>query len=174
MRIAFTGTHSTGKTTLLNALKNAPKFLEYRFADEITRVISKTYKINEFGDDETQRRIMLSHVENIKFDNVIMDRCSLDGYCYTKYLWEKGNVSKEVLDMAREVNDRIVNDYDIIFYLTPDFELTDDGVRSTNAEFRSRVAEIFDEEIRKVTTKVVYLKGTVEERLTTIKNYINE
>ena len=38
MKIAFTGAHSTGKTTLLNRLKHEPMFnLEYEYIDEITR-----------------------------------------------------------------------------------------------------------------------------------------
>ena len=49
MKIAFTGAHSTGKTTLLNYLKKDPELAtDFEFVDEITRrMVKKGLKINE-------------------------------------------------------------------------------------------------------------------------------
>ncbi len=91
MKIAFTGAQSTGKTTLLNRMKHDPMFnLEFDFRDEITRRMQrKGLSINEGGNDITQLLIMNSHIKNSLIDNVIMDRCALDGLVYTDWMSRK-------------------------------------------------------------------------------------
>ena len=121
MRIAFTGAHSTGKTTLLNELKNDKQFnLTYEFIDEITRRMTKKgLKINEGGDDMTQLLIMNSHISNVLKEKCIMDRCALDGVVYTRCMYDKGQISDWVMDFAENVFTKIIDKYDYIFYLTP-------------------------------------------------------
>ena len=109
MLISFSGAQSTGKTTLLNKLKENKKLSNYIFIDEITRKIQKQgYKINELGDSETQKLIMDSHLENSKLENAILDRCSLDGLCYTEYLYNKGNISNEVMNYTKDVFEKTI------------------------------------------------------------------
>ena len=85
MKIAFTGAQSTGKTTLLQAVKSNEEFrYKYEFIDEITRrMVKKGLKINEAGGNTTQLLIMNEHIKNLLYQNVIMDRCVLDGVVYT-------------------------------------------------------------------------------------------
>ncbi len=73
MKIAFTGAQSTGKTTLLEALKaNQSYKYDYEFVDEITRrMVKKGLKINEEGSDTTQLLIMNEHIKN----NIIVSIC---------------------------------------------------------------------------------------------------
>ena len=171
MLITFAGTHSTGKTTLLNKLKNHNLFKDYIFCDEITRsIFKKGNKINEHGDDNTQLSIMESHVENSKHKNAVLDRCALDGLVYTRYLYETGNVTKKTLDKAEDIFYELKDKYDIIFYLIPEFDVVDDGVRSTNNEFRNRVFELFEFYISKYDIKVFRLTGTVDERIKNIED----
>jgi nicotinamide riboside kinase len=65
--------------------------------------------------------------------------------------------------------------YDYIFYLKPEFDIVDDGTRSTNTQFRDDIVELFDRYIKHIKVPIVYLTGTVEERLEkfyiTIKNH---
>ena len=79
MIVSFTGAQSTGKTTLLNQMRNWECLKDYTFIDEITRNIKKKgMSINEKGNDDTQTAIMNAHIENLKKgDNLILDRCSL-------------------------------------------------------------------------------------------------
>ena len=87
MRVSFTGAQSTGKTTLLNKCKEIYK--DYKFVDEVTRYVRRTYdvKINEIGGTETQLYILAEHIKNHlrTEENLMLDRCILDGYVYTKY-----------------------------------------------------------------------------------------
>lgn len=177
MKISFTGAQSTGKTTLLEAIKQNEEFrYKYEFIDEITRrMVKKGLKINEAGDNTTQLLIMNEHIKNLLYENVIMDRCILDGMVYTDWLHWEGKVSNWVWRYAMEVFDHYVDRYDIIFYLKPEFDIVDDGVRSINVTFRDEIVDRFERYIKFVKTPVVLLTGSVEERLeqfyNTIKNH---
>ena len=74
-----------------------------------------------------------------KLDNVIMDRCIVDGYIYTCWLFEKQKVSEETYQYAWNTFHDIVDDLDIIFYCCP-LEMEDDGQRSTNENFQKDIA----------------------------------
>jgi len=58
MRVGFFGTQSVGKTTLLNALRSEPAFVDATFFTGLTRKLEQQgYKIKEAGDDDTQLQI---------------------------------------------------------------------------------------------------------------------
>ena len=178
MIISFTGAQSTGKTTLLNELKKWKEFEDYVFIDEITRNVSKLgMNINEKGDDATQTAIMNAHIENLKKgDNLILDRCSLDGVVYTHYLYSHGRVSRDTFDYARQIFTETCLKYDKIFYLKPEFDIVDDGVRSNSVQFRDEIASIFERYIAEFNLRkwnVVEISGSVEERLEAIKKVMS-
>ena len=64
MVVSFTGAQSTGKTTLLKAIKLDGRFRKFSFIDEVTRLVKKKYdlSINEEGDDLTQLAILSTHL----------------------------------------------------------------------------------------------------------------
>lgn len=174
MIVSFTGAQSTGKTTLLNSMRNWKSLKDYVFVDEITRNVSKLgMNINEKGDDATQTAIMNAHIENLKKgSNLILDRCSLDGVVYTHYLYLHGKVSKDTFDYARQTFFETCLKYDKIFYLKPEFDIVDDGVRSSSVQFRDEIADIFERYIAEYNLRkynIVEISGSVEERLETIK-----
>ena len=175
MKIAFTGAQSTGKTTLLNKLKRDIEFSPYIFMGEIIRRMTKKgLKINEGGDDMTQLLIMNSHVANILIDKCVMDRCALDGVVYTRWLFEQGKVSEWVMDFAEKVHEKLIDKYDHIFYLTPEFEIEDDGVRSIDKGFQKRIVKLFEDYILECEIPVTHITGSVEERIKQIKEKVNE
>jgi len=181
MIISFTGAQSTGKTTLLNLIKDLNPYLDS--IDEVTRRIKREYNlpINEDGGDITQTMIMSDHIANIfrKYDSdVIFDRCALDGVVYTQWLYNKGKVSKEVLQWAKKIYNTLIDKYDAIFVTSPeDVPLVDDGERSVDIDFREEIIDIFNMYIddikiysRKVNMFVV--EGSIEERMKYIKNVL--
>lgn len=175
MKIAFTGAQSTGKTTLLEAIKQNEEFrYKYEFIDEITRrMIKKGLKINEAGSDTTQLLIMNEHVKNTLYTDAIMDRCALDGVVYTNWLYKKGNVSEWVYQYAENVFKKYISRYDYIFYLTPEFHIVDDGVRSIDTAFRDEIVNLFEYYVNTFSVPVIKLTGSVEERLEKFYNIIN-
>lgn len=176
VRVAFSGAQSTGKTTLLNALRESADFKDSKFWDEITRQIKEQgFEINEQGTDATQLKIMQEHKRRVQADDakdsglVIFDRCSLDCLVYTQYLYNRGQLTKETLDEATKVFEETISSWDAIFFLRPEFEIVDDGVRSVNVEFHRNIVFLFDHFIEKYNLQVIRLTGSVEDRVQQFK-----
>lgn len=182
MRVSFTGAQSTGKTTLLNKCKEVYK--DYKFVDEVTRYVRRTYdvKINEIGGTETQLYILAEHIKNHlrPEENLMLDRCILDGYVYTKYQVNNGKVSEQVLHAFNGVYSVLIDKLDYIFYTDPsDVKLVDDGERSVDYKFRDDIIDIFESLITYKMSptnreKVIRLSGSVEERMKTIEKYLKQ
>lgn len=180
MRIGISGAQSVGKTTLLNALRSEEVFSSFKFCIEVTRrVNSYGLLINENGDDTTQRLIMQEHIVNMFMnDKMITDRTSLDGLVYTQYLAENKKVTPSAYDHALKVFKKLQPRYDIQFYIKPEFEIENDGVRSIDTFFRDRVVRIFEETIKEHDINVVYVTGSVRDRVQQVidayNNYMHQ
>tara|TARA_R110002073_G_scaffold57564_1_gene146095 strand:- start:57 stop:632 length:576 start_codon:yes stop_codon:yes gene_type:complete len=180
MIISFTGAQSTGKTTLLNLIRD--KNYDFNYVDEVTRRIKREYNlpINEGGGDITQSMIMADHIANVykkgDHDVTVLDRCAVDGVVYTQWLYNNGQVKKATLDHAKLIFEMLIEEYDAIFITSPvDVELVDDGERSTNIEFREDIQSLFNMYIGHLMVdnkdeNVFVVAGTVEERM----NYIQK
>ena len=187
MIFSFTGAQSTGKTTLLNKLREKNTDNSFEFVPEVTRLIMRDYEmpINEDGNDLTQLLIMSEHVRNIyknKADrlirgmHMIFDRCVVDGIVYSRWLLNEGKISKCCYDACALIYEELKDKYDIIFYTSSDdVKLVDDGERSIDAKFRNGIINTFNAFLeRGYDGKVVVLEGSVEERLKTIKSTLDK
>ena len=182
MIISFTGAQSTGKTTLLNLIRD--KNYDFNYVDEVTRRIKREYNlpINEGGGDITQSMIMADHIANVykkgDHDVTVLDRCAVDGIVYTQWLYNNGQVEKATLDHAKLIFEMLIEEYDAIFITSPvDVELVDDGERSTNIEFREDIQSLFDIYIGHLMVdnkdeNVFVVAGTVEERMIYIQKVL--
>ena len=171
MNIIFTGTHCTGKTTLLNILKDQSQLSNiFTFVSETARTLKKEGKINinENGDDESQMILALKNYEiAVANKNFISDRCLLDVMCYTKYLVDHDKCSQETLTFVEKLFNHV--SYDILFYLEPEFQLISDGTRSKDDTFREEVLENFRYYIEKYNLPVIRLSGTIDQRIAKIR-----
>ena len=187
MIFSFTGAQSTGKTTLLNHLRKCNGDYPFEFVPEVTRLVMRDYEmpINENGGDLTQMLIMTEHVRNVyrnKADHLIrgvhqiFDRCALDGIVYSLWLQHNNKISRRCYDACDLIYEDLKDKYDVIFYTSPDdVKLVDDGERSVDVKFRSDIINTFNIFLdRGYDGKVVVLKGSVEERLKTIKSTLAE
>lgn len=186
MLIGFTGAQCTGKTTLLNLLKNKLNNSEWNFVPEVTRkVMREGLKINESGDDITQLFILKEHLQNhvVSSDEKwILDRCVLDGYVFTRWLYEQGSVEKWVLSYACNLLSMLGERLDYILYTEPDdIPIEDDGERSINVQFRNDIIDIYEEVMESTMStpgrdtwrgKIVRLSGDVDERMETIQTIL--
>lgn len=170
MRIGITGAQSVGKTTLLNALRSEKFFKEYTICDEVTRRV-KSYglPINEDGTDVTQRLIMNEHIYNVfMFKDMLTDRTALDGLVYTTYLYKQNQVSISTLKHVKNVFHKVWPHYEHVFYIEPEFDIVDDGVRSVSKSFRDEIAELFENVIEKEKLSMTRVHGSVRNRVDTI------
>lgn len=178
-KYAITGAHCTGKTTLVEAIKNLDNKNKYEYITSMTREAKQLgYKINEQGNDETQLYILNKHLERLVINKpCVLDRSMIDGYTYTKILYETGNISDLVMKYAKSlINVEYMNRYTKIFYLPPTLQLVNDGLRSVEPEFRKHVINTFDSIIQSATLfmpeLVSIIDGSVEQRVHAVNKYL--
>ena len=174
--ISFSEPQSSSKSTLHNRCMQ--EIQDCVFVPEITRTIKDHFgvSINEQGTLLTQSLILGKHTENYfnylkSPSSFIMDRCIWDGFVYTNYLLSETH--SNVCLYAFELFEELISKHDIIFYTSPyDVPLVDDGVRSANINFRTEIINSFEYTMDYVAdkTQLVVLKGTVDERMETIKS----
>tara|TARA_R110000772_G_scaffold2311_7_gene8009 strand:- start:6222 stop:6755 length:534 start_codon:yes stop_codon:yes gene_type:complete len=167
MKIGIMGAQSVGKTTLLNALRSEEAFNDYVICDEVTRDIRELgLEINEDGNDVTQMLIMQKHIVNVFLhDNMITDRTALDALVYTTHLNNIGKVSRNTLDAIKVMYDKCIQAYDFVFYISPEFDLVSDGVRSDDIDFRDNIVLLFEGFISEFPREVTILTGSVRGRV---------
>jgi len=162
MKIAISGAHSQGKTTLVKYLQDINVLTDFKFKTSLTRGMQKAgYDINEDGDEVTQLAIMTKHLQRLnEKGNIIYDRCALDGYAYSMPLVK----NLRVLGAIKELFLAMIDRYDIIFYVEPELPLVEDGQRTVNKDFFDKVVQSFDTIIKSYTIPVIRLSGSTEER----------
>lgn len=169
MKIAISGGASQGKSTLVNRLQNDEMFKGYKFQTNLTRNLRQQgIPINEDGTAVTQLHVMLKHFERLQGkDNVILDRCALDGLAYSMYFFN--DIEESVRDIIVMMFETMIDKYDKLFYIIPELSLVEDGERSVNKDFFNIVNSNFDHIINEYKIDVIRLHGSIEQRITQIK-----
>ena len=182
LRLGITGPHSSGKTTLLEALRKTPEFQTVDFLPEVTRVIKEQgFEINEAGTQDTQVLIMATHMRNLlTHKRFIVDRTLIDGLCYTRFLKEEKpqDISKWFMEYCESLTEEYLPYYTKLFYLPPEIPVHDDGVRSTAAHFHEAIVDQFERNIKWFSQMnpglIVEVRGTVEERVKIVLDTVQE
>lgn len=168
---AFTGTHSTGKTTVLDALYNT----KYKIFKSITRTKGNG-KINKECTSESQLHLInetVNYYKDVEKVNSLEDRCFIDTYAYNLYFHKKQLIDDETLMYCYNEFVNYINFHNHIFYFKAEFKNVIDDVRIDDEDFRVSVEENI-EKILETYYKDRYttISGTVEERVKIIKKCI--
>ena len=86
-------------------------------------------------------------------------------------------ISRSCYEGCELIWKKLKNRYDVIFYTNPeDVKLVDDGERSVDKRFRDQIIDIFNMYLdrKDFEAEVVELKGSVEDRLKTIKSTLDK
>lgn len=170
MRIGFSGTHSTGKTTLVKELE---KYLpNYHLDINVSRwVHGLGFPLNQTTNDESQELNLIKRVAHLNsYDKLLADRTIADNIAYTLAGWERKSITDSSLEYQMHLYYQNIEKYDIIFYIPPEIELEVDEVRPEDVEYRAEI----DKLIRKLLTddkslhrvkNLVPITGTLEQRI---------
>ena len=191
IKSCLVGTHSTGKSTLLEALRKEtliqvrdqtpPETLE--LISSPTRMLrEKGFKINDDAKnyDQTQLLCATYDVQNFYLKkSFISDRGAIDTLIYTKYLFEEKKVSERVYRFVEMLGQEVITGYTHIFYLESEIPLVGDSVRSTDTKFREKIDMMFQDKFlfwnrnfMPIFERVYSIHGTIEERVVQIKEYL--
>jgi len=157
MKIAFFGTHGTGKTTLAHELvmKLKKKGVDAGFLGEIARKCP--FPLNEETTKKSQIWIILNQIiyeleEEEKYKILVCDRSVLDGYCYyTRKFGRSETIEKLVKEHLKTY------DYLIRVPIREGF-LKKDKVRSVDKKFQIDVDNQFGKMLKILNIKYIDLK----------------
>lgn len=153
MKIAFIGSHSTGKTTLCNELIKDHQ--DHFLIPEIARVFG-IEKIPMIKRSIELQKEMIQVQKKIEFyhDRFISDRSILDFGIYSMD-------ETLIRECFRDMKGR----YDYVFYVPITFKIVDDGFRNIDRQFQKDIDRLFQ----------IWMPDYVYEiRLKSVKNRINE
>lgn len=171
-RVALVGASSVGKTTVYELLKK--ELPEFDFINESTRTVGGYgFPINEEGTSETQLAISSFHLEALLSPkDLILDRCYLDLLVYSSHM-EK--ISDPTYTYILDTWMRVMNQYTHYIYFPIEFTSVDDGVRSINEEWRTKIDNQFRSNLETIKTlggDYLTVSGSPRQRVEQILNYI--
>jgi len=173
MKIGLTGTQSVGKSTLAKALKNLPEFANYEVATERSKYL-RDQGIALNSDSTIKGQLVFAAERSLELmkENIITDRTVYDVSAFTlsakSIEWQtKIKFTKLIMQLHKE--------YDVIIYVSPEgIEIEDNGVRTTDSEYRDKIDNVIKEMlIEWPPVKLIEVKGTTEDRIATIKKALS-
>jgi nicotinamide riboside kinase len=170
MRISISGTHSTGKTCLLNSCYEKMIRLypfKIRKIDEVARkVISKGFPLNQDATVESYIHYIYFQMEeerNAITEHVISDRSLVDLLAYIRVNSDKRipNSFQKMLEEILWVESKFFNLY---CYLPIEFPLLIDDVRPVDEIYRKLVDKMIRSILKEYKLNFVEISGTIENR----------
>lgn len=196
IKISISGSHSTGKTTLVGAIQTFLKLKGHTVntVQEVAREsVRKGFPINENATYETQLWIMHRQIcreleesreleKSLDRTNFLLcDRSIMDNCAYTHYLKLKKIITKEQMKSIIKLMKWWIPTYKLIFFIEPikRSRIKDDGVRSTDKKFQRRINTILLRYINKfqrdfTEPRFIFANGTHEKRMEIIKTELEE
>ena len=168
MKIGLTGTMSVGKTTLAKTLGEIEMFKGYPVQTERSKYL-RDIGVALNTDSTLKGQLVFAAERSIELmqTNIITDRTVYDVCAFTlsskSMGWTEKRYFTELLLQLRD-------EYDAIIYVSPEgVEIEDNGVRTTDAEYRKNIDITIQEMlIEYPPSKLIRIKGSTEERINTI------
>jgi len=173
MKIGLCGTVSVGKTTLVNALKELPEFANYEVATERSKYLrDQGIALNDDSTIKGQLVFAAERSLELMKENIITDRTVYDVSAFTL---SAKSIEWPIKIRFTELMMSLHTDYDVIIYVSPEgIEIEDNGVRTTNAEYRDKIDNVIKEMLLEwPPVKLIEVKGSTEDRIATIKEALS-
>lgn len=179
-RIGISGSHSCGKTTLLHKLSNElPNY--YPTIEEIASLFPRYARRYM----ETQVAIMRAQIETEKRfpDMLITDRTVMDNLAYTLLCFSESKMTQEdrmfmMLSRDRCMRHLATHPYDLVIFVDETIPIEDNDSRCLNPYYQTVIYSNLKNIVISMKDEfknfdILYVKGTVNERIATIIKYLN-
>lgn len=180
--IAFSGTHSSGKTTMLREVKRLIEAQNHSvyICPDVAR--DCPFKLNRDAAYPTQDWILENQIRVDKqgrqsdCDVILSERTVLDNIAYAEWLLRNGKLTVDAYTglRGRAKAYLLENRYDMVFVLAP-LTLVLDGIRDPDTSYQNQIADIINELLN--STMLFPLKylsnGTTDDRLDIVCSTLN-
>lgn len=172
-KYAISGTSCSGKTTLINALKNSDNAVDIAYVDEAGRKfftenpMTETERFLPLTQEKISNLIVTMETEAMQNnpDLVICDNSVVAAAVYAGVLNGRHEADR-IMDLKRDW----LKTYHKFFVLNPDdVVFKNDNVRSESVEFRNLAHTLFIETYKRYGLEYEIISGTVQQRLDLIK-----
>ncbi len=178
--LVLSGTHSTGKTTLINGFRDLnPDGYPFDFVKSVTRDLKeKGFPIN--SNEASNYNLTQIICGNRDFENILLqdrpcmfDRTLLDTLVYSDYLYSQGKLDQWIVAMQVKLFEQVKDRFKHYFLFMPDFELVSDGVREEDKAFRQVIHNNFLKWMDHFKIDYIRIQGTHEQRLDTLMQVVD-
>lgn len=180
MKLGFTGSQGTGKTTLAKHLVKQKEFKDYTFIPSAARVAEQEgFKVNRDADPLSQLlttagRITTEYEMWSTTSQTISDRTPLDSLAYTTYqfnnVWPEFN-SGYYWKVSYALVAEHMDNYDHVFYFPNFWAPTGDGVRDPDPEYQADIDALIITFLGTMALDYTIMpKGTNAERYDLVKS----
>ena len=174
MRLAVSGTHSVGKTTLIRELV---KILPYPLIDEISR----RYSFDQRKNPEVQKSMVREQIEaEQEKSSFIIDRCILDYLTYCTLEHNYGRYPLETYEYCLELTTNYIKKkpYDVIVFVDECSPVEDDGERWEGEKYQREIYLMLSSIVRGVSIMgdihVINVRGPTEIRINQVMTGLRE
>lgn len=173
MKIGLCGTVSVGKSTLAKELGQLPQFQNYEIITERSKYL-KDLGIQLNTDSTLPGQIIFAaeRASELLKENIITDRTIYDVCTFTL---SAKSIHWKIKEQFCELMINLREHYDIIIYVSPEgVDIEDNGVRTTDAEYRNKLDFVIREMIKQYPPKkLIEVSGSTSERIDKIIKNIN-
>ena len=177
MRIAVSGSFSTGKTTLIKDFVSCTQNQDFKVIEEVARtVIASGLELDKKATIDSYLFYINLQLTNerkySKYKNVISDRILIDLLSYIRVNKDK-SISIYLEHLLKEIIEIEKKYYDIFIYLPVEFEPVADGIRETNIVYQNIVNSELLNIYKEFGLQYHEIRGSQQNRLIEMNNLIN-
>jgi len=181
-KIAVSGAHGTGKTTICESLQ--AKYAEadwFAISREVPRIIVGAVNDSDFfkrGNNTIDRQLLIFlyqlEEERVRSDQkriLFCDRSPIDHLAYTLANHPSYEGTPEYQALEKLIKGWLMT-FDRIYKVPIEFALEDDGVRESDLIFQKEIDKLIDRLYEKLGITCPEISGSVESRTAVLSDYI--
>ena len=171
MRISLSGTHATGKTSLLRACESAlaghPEVRAEFIGETARKVLAMGLPLNQDATLESYFQYLCLQLEAERTATapvVISDRSLVDSLAYLE-VSRMPEIPESYVALQREIVQMEMGFFDVFCYVPIEFGLHADRVRPADTEYQEAVEEQLARILGRYGARVVTVHGPTEQRV---------
>ncbi|VFQ42405.1 ATP/GTP-binding protein [Desulfoluna butyratoxydans] len=182
MKIAFTGAHSTGKTTLLHEFSRIYDGKVVSITEVARTIISNGYPLGMDANVDSYINYVNEQLKseflykNVQYDILISDRTILDTVTYAKVnrRLPRPFIPDSLIEMLENVWLLEKENYDLYVYFPIEFGLVNDGVRPEDLEYQKDVDAMALRLLEQHSVNFVRITGNVAARVEQLSKIVKK